>query len=84
MSDTRPGPDVTARQPGKLQAFKRNLEMRYREVKHYVSTHKSGRLLAAQIVCALTVLVGIAQYSIPIALIIGGVGGVLAIERQSR
>ncbi len=42
----------------------------------------SRRQMVLQCAGAGSVLVGIAQYSIPIALIIGGVGAILAVERQ--
>lgn len=83
MSETRPGPVVWAGDT-RIKLYGRKLVSRYRKVKLYTVTHKTGRLLLLQVFCSIVALVGVAQYSVPIALIIGGVGGILAVERQSR
>jgi hypothetical protein len=83
MPDTHVMPITEPVKPSRIEAYRRKLKISYGKLSSYVAGHKSGRLLAVQMVCAMTVLVGIAQYSVPIALIIGGVGGILAAERQS-
>jgi hypothetical protein len=54
----------------------------YARSTYWISNSKSGLLLAFQGVCFLAVLFGISWYSIPIAIIIGGLAGIVAAERQ--
>lgn len=44
--------------------------------------HQEGLKTLAQIGFGVVVLIGISFYSIPIALIIGGLAGIIAVERQ--
>lgn len=86
MTETEQLPAVPTG-PNRLQVFGRKLEVKAREFRRYAVLHKTGRLLAIQICCAIVALIGVAlmpwgAYSVPIALVIGGVGGILAVERQ--
>jgi hypothetical protein len=43
---------------------------------------RAAVLLSVQVAGFVTVLVGVASFSVPVALILGGVGVVAAVERQ--
>jgi hypothetical protein len=83
MSETRPGPSLEVVNPGRFHVWARKLATAAVKVKVFVVAHRSGRQLAFQAVCAFFVLFGISYFSVPVALIIGGVGGILAVERQA-
>lgn len=87
MSDTRPGPRIIPVKPHttlreRSSGLGAKLRVGWASVRVYVAQKKSGRLLLLQCAGALSVLVGISFYSIPAALIVGGLGAILAAERQ--
>lgn len=55
-----------------------NTELISIRLKHHVEFEKT----LAQIGFGIVTLIGISMYSIPIALIIGGLAGIIAVERQ--
>lgn len=83
MSDTRPVPAFeNPPAVSRRDVIKRRIARDWKISTAFVAVHRNARILTLEIVGALTVLVGIAQYSVPIALIVGGVGAVVAAERQ--
>jgi hypothetical protein len=48
----------------------------------FIAGKRSARLMLTQVALGCVALIGISYYSIPIALIIGGIAGILAVERQ--
>ncbi len=48
------------------------------------ATKRNTVLTVLECACAFSVLFGISWYSVPAALIIGGLGGIFAVERQQR
>jgi hypothetical protein len=49
-----------------------------------IATERNTVLTVFQCVCAFSVLFGISYFSVPAALIVGGLGGILVAERQQR
>lgn len=87
MSETRPGPalvpvDGALSRRERIQLLRHRLQLAAVHVAGYTATHKNARMLLLQCLGALAVLVGISFFSIPCALIVGGIAAIAAAERQ--
>ena len=86
MSETRPGPIMkpAASTPmrERLRGWKEKAALAWYRTSIFVVAKKSMRMLSLQLLGSLSVLIGISYYSIPAALIVGGIGAILVAERQ--
>jgi len=63
-------------------AIRAKAKRRNDQLTQYLRKHRTARLLLAEVLLAVVALIGISMFSVPVALILGGVGGIVAIERQ--
>lgn len=91
MADTRPAPIFRVPKPSKTPADRWRERIRVWGVKGklawyrtaiFVAARKNLRMVTLQLFGALSVLIGISYYSIPAALIVGGLAAILVAERQ--
>ena len=73
---------ITAEVRMKAKGFLAKTYLIGRALVVHAKERRSLRIMAFECVCAFAILYGISYYSVPIALIIGGLGGILAAERQ--
>lgn len=86
MSDTRPIPPMKSTKPPRWRERVRELGVRARDYwsksSFFVMEHKNLRMTSLQLLGALAVLIGISYFSIPCALIVGGLAAIWVAERQ--
>lgn len=86
MSDTRPVLPPPHLKPNnwreRFVVIRRKLQIASLRTAVFVSVHKSLRLVLLQMAGAFSVLYGISFYSVPAALIVGGLAAILVAERQ--
>ena len=86
MSDIRPLPPMESTAPvskrDRLRAAGVVARFAYARSRLFVANQKRGELFLLQVLGALAVLIGISYFSIPCALIVGGIGAILVAERQ--